>query len=85
MKKLEAIKAVTGFVISIGVGNIISNAVKATTPCNSKILNRVCTLAGVIVLSSIIGDIATKYAEEKITSAVKSISDMAKDQKETII
>jgi len=82
MDKVEIAKTVSGLAISIGVESIISNAVKATTPEDTKTLNKVCTFVGVIVISGIVGKIAVEYAEDKIDCVSKWMKKSIKEAKE---
>jgi hypothetical protein len=76
MKKLDMIKGATGLVVSIGVGAIVSNVIKTTTPINANKIMKVCIGMGSIVLGSMATDQATKYTEQKIDDAAESIKGM---------
>jgi hypothetical protein len=82
MKKIEMVKTVGAFIVSIGVGAIIGNGIKATTPAQVGTIKKVCTAIGAIVLSNMVGDAAVKYTEEKIDSAVAGITKMVDEEKQ---
>jgi hypothetical protein len=66
MSKLEIIKKVGGFIVSMGVGAIVNNAVKATTPIFTHPIKRVCIAIGTVVLGAMISDKAVQYTEKTI-------------------
>lgn len=70
MTNKEIGKLAGTIVVKIGVGSIISNAIKATTPTNTGLLGKVCIVAGSVVLTNMIGDAAVEYAERKIKSLI---------------
>ena len=79
MTKLELVKAAGLIVVNIGVGAIVNNAVKATTPNNTGPVNKVCILIGGLVLTSMISKQTNKYAEEQIDSAVDAFKGVIKE------
>jgi hypothetical protein len=79
MKKVEWVKTVGGIIVSVGVGAIVGNAVKATSPEQLGGIKKLCVGIGSFVLSSMIGDAAVKYTGEKIDSAVTELKKMADD------
>jgi len=66
MKKLEVIKTASQIVVSVGVGAIVGNAIKYTTPANINIAKKVCIGIGTVVLTNMIGDKAIEYSDQKI-------------------
>lgn len=66
MKKLDILKGVTSIVVSIGVGAIVSNVVKATTPEGVKLVTKVCLVVGGAALSGLVGDAVSKYVGDQI-------------------
>jgi hypothetical protein len=76
MKKLEMVKTVGGIVVSIGVGTIIANAIKATTPRSIRGINKLLIWAGGLALGGMISDLAGDYAEKQIQSTVENINKM---------
>jgi hypothetical protein len=80
MKKIEIIKAVGGLVISVGVGGIVGNVIKCTTPIAIGPIKKVCIGIGSFVVSNMVGDKAVEYAEEKIDGAIDQVKKMVKDE-----
>jgi ABC-type siderophore export system fused ATPase/permease subunit len=79
MNKLEIVKKVAGVVVSIGVGAIVSNAVKANTPESIGTLKKVCMIAGTFVIGSMLSDAAVNYANKAIENIVKEVKEMITD------
>lgn len=76
MTKLTLLKAAVEIIVSVGVGAIISNAVKATTPANVGFIKKLCIGMGALILTGMVTDSATKYTEEKITETTKQIKNI---------
>ena len=66
MKKLEAIKTASQIIVSVGVGAIVGNAVKITTPGNLGLVKKICVGVGSFVLSNMVSEKAIEYVDEKI-------------------
>lgn len=66
MDYLGLAKQLFGLVVSLGTGAIVKNAIEHTTPSNISTLNKVGVCVGGLVLSMMVGDVATRYAGEKI-------------------
>lgn len=79
MKKIEMVKAAGSLVISSGVGMIVGNAIKATTPPAVGALAKLSIKVGALVISNMVGDYAVNYAEGKIDSAVKTVKEAIKE------
>jgi hypothetical protein len=77
MGKVEMVKTAVGVAVSLGVGAIVENAIKATTPKRIGMITKICTVIGAFVLSGIAGDKAVKYTDEKIDTAVSTLKKMA--------
>ena len=75
MKKIEVFKTGACVVVSFGVGVIVGNIVKGTTPSDVRKITKLCIAAGSLVLSNVAGDIAAKYTEKKIDEAVEFVTD----------
>ena len=76
MKKIDMIKKIGTLVVSVGVGAIVGNAIKATTPSSINTINRVCIGIGAFVLTGMVGGMAAKYTEEQINETVNEIKKM---------
>jgi len=79
MKKIKILKLGASVVVSIGVGAIVSNLVKCTTPDEVKMIMKICIGAGSLVLASVASDAASKYVEEKIDETVDMVKDLIKE------
>jgi hypothetical protein len=82
MINIKTVKTVVGVVVSIGVGAIVDNAIKATTPSNTKGLKKLAVWVGGIVLSGMVTEAAIKYGEEKIDSAFTGVKKMVEEEKQ---
>ncbi|MCX7817549.1 MAG: hypothetical protein N2317_08610 [Syntrophales bacterium] len=83
MSKLELLKKAAGIVVSVGVGAIVGNAITSTTPDTAGTIKKVCIGIGAFVLSSMITDKVSEYAENKIDEAVAQIKGAAVESVET--
>lgn len=73
MKKeaiIDTVKTGVGFIVTVGVGAIVGNLVKSTTPIDTSKIIKACIKVGSLVLTGAVGDIAGKYAETQIDEAV---------------
>ena len=66
MKKLEMVKTITQIVVSVGVGGIVGNAIKFTTPASVSLAKKVCIGVGSMILSNMVSDKAVQYSDQKI-------------------
>ena len=69
-KIIETVKTGVGFVVTVGVGAIVGNLVKSTTPVDTSKIIKACIKVGSLVVTGAVGDLAGKYAEEQIDEAV---------------
>lgn len=84
MKKLDAVKNVAKVVVSIGVGAIVGNAVKCTTPEDTTGIGKILVALGSLVVANMISDKAADYTEEKIDETVSEVKEaMAEVELET--
>lgn len=79
MKKIDMLKAAGAIVISVGVGAIVGNVIKCTTPSTTGPIKRLCILIGSIVLCNMVGDQAVDYSEKKVDEAVTQIKSMVEN------
>jgi hypothetical protein len=79
MKKIQVVKTVGGIIISIGIGTIVGNAIKCTTPSSVKTINKVLVAISGFILSSMISDKVTEYTEVKIDETVDQIKKMVRE------
>lgn len=73
MNPLALVKNVITTVVSIGVGTIVGNVVKQSTPADAKIVQKICVGVGSFVLSCMVGGYASKYAEEETVTTIEQI------------
>lgn len=81
---IPAIKAIATLVTSFGVGNVVSNVVKATTPLDLSLLNKAGVFIGKAVLSGMIMGTAAKYVESEIDGIVKMMNDFVPPEDPTV-
>jgi len=82
---LTIVKAGIGMVTSIGVGSIVGNAIKATTPVGMKKYTKVCVSLGSLVLTALAGDMASKYVESEIDSVVDTVKGINYEETDQIV
>lgn len=71
MKKMEIVKTVSQIVVSVGVGGIVGNAIKFTTPDKLGLFKKVCIGLGSVVLTNMVSDKAVEYSDSKIEEIAK--------------
>lgn len=78
MKKLELLKSAITLVASIGVGAVVTNAVKSTTPADLKTLNKIAVVVGSTAVSYVASDGAAKYFGnyvDELTEMINNVKD----------
>lgn len=73
MDPINILKGAAAFVVSTGVGAIVKNAVKATTPEDLKKFSKISVVVGTAVVSSMVADHSTTYVKERIDKTVDAI------------
>lgn len=76
MNPLGIFKTVTDLVVATGVGAVVGNLIKTTTPIDVKTVQRISIAVGGLVLSSMAGDRAAKYATEQIDATVAQVKEL---------
>ena len=76
MKKIEIVKTVGGLIVSIGVGAIVGNAIKTTTPKDVGLLMKIFIWIGALFLGSLASDKASDYTEQQIDNVATIINDV---------
>lgn len=74
MNVLKITKIVTEYVVSAGVGTVVGHAINSTTPDGLKVLPRILTSVGSVVLTSAAASHASKYLTnqfDEITEQIK--------------
>lgn len=83
-KIVPTVKAVVTAVGAIGVGTIVSNAVKHVTPTSGVgAIMKVCIGVGTMLLGGIACDATTRYAEGRIDEAVSVLQAVESEAEET--
>jgi hypothetical protein len=78
MKKIEVVKAVSGFVASASVGAVVRNAVKNTAIPNGGIINSILTVIGGYIVSEMVAQHAVKYVDGQIDEAAEWLNKFTK-------
>lgn len=73
MNALNLTKTIAVGIASAGVGTVVTNVVKATTPEDTKIVKSISILIGSFVISSMVSDRASDYLNEKIDNTVNAV------------
>lgn len=82
MNPLSITKAVVGIATSIGVGTVIGNAVRATTPATLTTIQKVTIGIGTFVVGGVISDLAVKQTNRMIDEAAATFREARKGIKE---
>lgn len=72
MNILAITKGIAGTAASLGVGTVIGNAVKATSPLEPTKYQKVAIAVGGFALSSLAGEVVTRRTERKIDELSKT-------------
>ena len=65
------VKGVSSLIASAGIGAVVENAVRSTTPAKLSKYGILLTVIGRIVLTSYLSDKASEYVEKRIDEAVE--------------
>lgn len=76
MSKIGMIKKIVGMGVSFGVGAIVNNIIKSTTPKSIGTFKKVCIGLGAFALGSMISDKAVKYTEDTIDNGINEVKKM---------
>ena len=77
MSKLGLLKAAVSLAASSGVGAVVGNLVRHTTPQGLTRAQKVLVGIGGFALSTIVGDMAGKQAERNIDAAAEMLGGLA--------
>lgn len=72
------VKPVIDLVVSIGVGSVVTNAIKATTPANLNIYGKIVTGVGSVVVGGAVAKLASTYVVEEVDGLVDTIKNIRK-------
>lgn len=73
MNILPIAKAASNIIVSMGAGAVVTNAIKSTTPADIKTFQKVTIGVGGLVLSSMVGEMASNYTSSKLDESVETV------------
>ena len=73
IKPIDICKTAASMVVAVGVGLIVGNAIKATTPVNLGLIHKICIKAGSFALTTIAGNAVGKAIDKEIDNIVASV------------
>jgi hypothetical protein len=76
------IKTIIGLTTGIGVGQVVTNIVEATTPNNLSKVKKITTIVGGMAVSAVLSNLASEYAEEQFDSIRNTFNTLTKKQEE---
>jgi lipoate-protein ligase A len=76
MSALSITKGIIATAVSFGAGNIVANAIKATTPADISTYKRVIIGIGGLAVGGMVADQAVKYTNDSIDEAIKSFHEV---------
>ena len=79
MTKLEMVKAGAQIVVSIGVGVVVGNVVKLSSPAGRNVLKNICVGAAGLVLSDMISDQACSHVETNIDDVANQLKEAVRE------
>lgn len=82
MKKLDILKTGLSLLVSVGVGAVVGNAIKATTPETTKGIGKLLVTLGSLALTGIASDMASRYTETKIDEAADAVREAVTEEDE---
>lgn len=80
---LKVVKIVGGLVISIGVGAVATNLIKATTPEDVKKITKICIAVGSFFVAGMTAAAASNKFEGTMDSIIKAIKVFTDESNET--
>ena len=72
-KALTVVKMVGGLVISIGVGAVVTNLIRATTPEDAKKVTKICIGVGSFFVAGMTASAASNKFEGTMGSIIKAV------------
>ena len=85
---LKVVKIVGGLVISIGIGAVATNLIKATIPENTKILTKICIGVGSFLVAGMAASAASNHFEgimDRLINVIKVFTDESNGEPEIIV
>jgi hypothetical protein len=78
------VKAAGSIVISIGVGTIVNNVVRATTPATISKFSKVCIAVGALAVSNMVGDMAIERIEKGVDGIINGVKKKMNESEEEV-
>lgn len=76
MNPTGLVKFATDIIVSAGVGAVVGNAIKATSPLGMKTSQKIMVGVGSVVVSGMVGKNAANYATEQIEETITQIKEI---------
>lgn len=73
MNPTLAIKLASDLIVSAGVGAVVGNAIKASTPTSVKTIQKITITVGSLALSSMVGAQAANYVRNEIDATSQQV------------
>lgn len=73
---LGIVKGVAELAVSAGVGVVVGNLVKATTPFDSGRIHKITVAVGGYALGGVLGDLSAKYISSQIDGYAERVSEI---------
>lgn len=81
--KRQLVKAVTSAICGAGAWEVLSNAIKGTTPSGIGFISKLGVSIGTIVLGSMLSDKVTEYTDNQVDNVFDAIQ-KSKEEEETV-
>lgn len=78
------LKGLTELVVSIGVGAVVENAIKATIPVDTAVFRKLTIGVGSVVLSGLVASRAADFAVTQITETTQEIKEALAVRRKTV-
>lgn len=75
MDPLNIFKGAVSLVVATGVGTIVGNVIKATTPLDQKLINRISVGVGGYFLTTTVGDIVADRLNTQIDNTITKVKE----------
>lgn len=72
MDTFKIVKGISSLAVSVGAGAIVTNAIKATTPEDVKMIKKIVITIGGFAVSGIVADAASRYSNKTFDDAKKT-------------
>ena len=79
---LEAVKTVTGLVVSLGVGTVVGNILHTTTPRDAGKIGKALAWVGGVAVESLMAAAATEECDRRIDDIANGVRESLKEKEE---